>query len=111
VKKPPTTQRRELTQACQRHGWDIVQVFEGAVVRGRDARTAFNATCKAVEQRELDIVAAWSVDRRPAAATHHLDDLPRVPNKAVRFGEVEAIDESRGDREGGQGILSKIPRD
>jgi hypothetical protein len=45
MSKPPTTQRRELTQACQRHGWDIVQVFVDANVsdaKGRDARTAFN---------------------------------------------------------------------
>jgi len=58
--------RRELTEACQKHGWDIVQVFEGAGVRGtkgRDARPAFNALCKAVARREADIVAAWSVDR------------------------------------------------
>jgi Resolvase, N terminal domain len=66
VSKPPTTQRREVTQSCQRHGWDIVQVFEDAGVtgaKGRGARPAFNAMCKAVARRELDIVAAWSVDR------------------------------------------------
>ena len=60
--------RRELTEACQKHGWDIVQVFEGAGVRGtkgRDARPAFSALCKAVARREVDIVEAWSVERGP----------------------------------------------
>ena len=59
-------QRRELRQVAERHGWDVVSVFEDAGVsgsKGRDERPGFDALMKAVARREIDMVAAWSVDR------------------------------------------------
>src|SRR5579872_1685101 len=59
-------QRRELEAAAERHGWSVVAVFadEGiSGTKGRDKRPAFDALCKAVSRREIDMVAAWSVDR------------------------------------------------
>jgi DNA invertase Pin-like site-specific DNA recombinase len=59
-------QRRELTLAAERHQWTVAQVFEDAGIsgaKGRDKRPAFDALCKAVARREIDLVAAWSVDR------------------------------------------------
>jgi DNA invertase Pin-like site-specific DNA recombinase len=59
-------QRCELEQACLRHGWDIVKVFEDAGIsgaKGKDQRPAFAALAKAIARREIDLVAAWSVDR------------------------------------------------
>lgn len=59
-------QRRELEVVAQRAGWDVVQVFEDAGVsgaKGREKRPAYDALLKAVVRREVDLVAAWSVDR------------------------------------------------
>jgi DNA invertase Pin-like site-specific DNA recombinase len=59
-------QLRVLTEVAQRSGWEIVQVFEDAGVsgaKGRDQRPGFNALHKAIARRDVDIVAAWSVDR------------------------------------------------
>jgi DNA invertase Pin-like site-specific DNA recombinase len=59
-------QRRELEQACQRHGWTNAAVYEDAGIsgaKGKDARPAFAALAKAIARREFDLVAAWSVDR------------------------------------------------
>ena len=59
-------QRRELEQVAVRAGWEVVQVFEDAGVSGakrRDQRPAYDALLKAVARREVDLVAAWSVDR------------------------------------------------
>jgi len=66
--KEQTTQnqRRELEVVAERAGWDVVQVFEDAGVsgaKGREKRPAFDALLKAVARREVDLVAAWSVDR------------------------------------------------
>ena len=61
-----SNQRRELEQVAVRHGWHVVEVFaDGGVsgAKGRDKRPAFNALCKAIMRRDIDIVAAWSVDR------------------------------------------------
>lgn len=59
-------QRRELEVVAERAGWDLVQVFEDAGVsgaKGREKRPAYDALLKAVARREVDLVAAWSVDR------------------------------------------------
>lgn len=59
-------QRRELEAVAQRAGWEIVAVFEDAGVsgaKGRDKRPGYDAMLKAVTRREVDMVAAWSVDR------------------------------------------------
>jgi DNA invertase Pin-like site-specific DNA recombinase len=59
-------QRRELEAVAQRAGWEIVQVFEDKGIsgtKGRDQRPAYDAMLKAVTRREVDMVAAWSVDR------------------------------------------------
>jgi DNA invertase Pin-like site-specific DNA recombinase len=55
-----------LNQVAERSGWTIVQTFadEGiSGAKGRDKRPGFDALLKAVARREVDIVAAWSVDR------------------------------------------------
>ena len=59
-------QRRELEQVAERAGWQVVGVFEDAGIsgaKGRDKRPAFDRLLKAVGQRKVDLVAAWSVDR------------------------------------------------
>ncbi len=59
-------QLRELRQAARRHGWQIVETFRDDGIsgaKGRNGRPGFNALCAAVGRREIDMVAAWSVDR------------------------------------------------
>lgn len=59
-------QRRELEAVAEVAGWQVVTVFEDAGIsgaKGRDKRPGFDAMLKAVTRREVDMVAAWSVDR------------------------------------------------
>jgi DNA invertase Pin-like site-specific DNA recombinase len=59
-------QRRELTEVADRHGWRIVAEFADEGVsgaKGRDKRPGFDRLMKATTRREIDLVAAWSVDR------------------------------------------------
>ena len=63
-----TTQNqiRELRAVAERHGWAIVAVFDDAGVSGslaREDRPAMKALLRVVARREVDMVAAWSVDR------------------------------------------------
>ena len=49
-----------------RSGWTIVKVFEDGRIsgaKGRDQRPGFDALINAVTRREIDMVAAWAVDR------------------------------------------------
>lgn len=55
-----------LKEVAERSGWSIVHVFtdEGiSGAKGRDQRPGLDAMMKAVARREVDLVAAWSVDR------------------------------------------------
>ncbi len=59
-------QLRILTEVAERSGWTIVRVYEDQGIsgaKGRDQRPGFNALLKAIHRREVDIVAAYAVDR------------------------------------------------
>ena len=71
-------QRRELRAAAERHGWELVGVFEDAGIsgaKGRHDRPGLDALLKGVARREFDMVAAWSVDRLGRSLTNLLDVL------------------------------------
>lgn len=56
----------ELCQVANRHGWEIAQTYADEGVsgtKGREGRPEFDKLLKAIARREVDMVAAWSVDR------------------------------------------------
>ena len=66
-------QIRELMETAQRHQWEVVEIFKDEGIsgaKGRDRRPAFDALCRAVTRREIDMVAAWSVDRLGRSLQH-----------------------------------------
>src|SRR5215471_16066022 len=59
-------QIRELQDVAQRHGWVIINIFDDNGISGsvpREQRPAMKALLRAVVRREIDMVAAWAVDR------------------------------------------------
>ena len=81
-----TNQRRELRAVSKRHGWSVVQVFEDAGIsgaKGREDRPALDALLKSIARREVDLVAAWSVDRLGRSLTDLLDFLRELHAKGV----------------------------
>jgi DNA invertase Pin-like site-specific DNA recombinase len=59
-------QRRILQEVAERSGWTVVEVFEDQGIsgaKGRDKRPGYDALLKAVNRREVDMVAAFAVDR------------------------------------------------
>src|SRR5438034_10573030 len=59
-------QRRELEAVAERSGWEVVKVYQDAGIsgaKGRDKRPGLDAMMKAVNAKEFDMVASWSVDR------------------------------------------------
>jgi DNA invertase Pin-like site-specific DNA recombinase len=51
---------------AERHGWIVSDVFGDAGISGgiaREDRPAMKRLLRAVARREVDMVAAWSVDR------------------------------------------------
>jgi DNA invertase Pin-like site-specific DNA recombinase len=79
-------QRRQLQSVAKRHGWSVVQVFEDTGIsgaKGRKDRPALDALLQAVARREVDMVAAWSVDRLGRSLTDLLDFLRELHAKEV----------------------------
>ena len=79
-------QRRELKATAERHGWQVANVFEDDGIsgaKGRDQRPGLEALMKAVARREVDMVAAWSVDRLGRSLTDLLDILKELHAKGV----------------------------
>lgn len=79
-------QRRELTSVAERNGWTVIRVFEDAGIsgsKGRDRRPGLDALMKSVHRREIDLVAAWSVDRLGRSLPDLLDLLKDMHAKGV----------------------------
>jgi DNA invertase Pin-like site-specific DNA recombinase len=79
-------QRRELHAVAERHGWHIVATYEDAGVsgaKGRDECLGFDQLMTAVARREIDMVAAWSVDRLGRSLTDLLTFLTDLHAKGV----------------------------
>jgi DNA invertase Pin-like site-specific DNA recombinase len=84
--KDTENQRRELEAVADRSGWKIVKVYEDAGIsgaKGRDQRPGLDAMMKAVNAKEFDMVATWSVDRLGRSLTDLLGILQGLHDKGV----------------------------
>jgi DNA invertase Pin-like site-specific DNA recombinase len=85
-KQETSNQRRELEAVARRSGWQVVKVYEDAGIsgaKGRDQRPGLDALLKAVNTREFDMVATWSVDRLGRSLTDLLSILQCLRDKDV----------------------------
>jgi DNA invertase Pin-like site-specific DNA recombinase len=85
-KQDTENQRRELQAVADRSGWKIVKVYEDAGIsgaKGRDQRPGLDAMMKAVNAKEFDMIATWSVDRLGRSLTDLLGILQGLHEKGV----------------------------
>jgi DNA invertase Pin-like site-specific DNA recombinase len=91
-------QYRELCAVAERHGWEVVASYEDAGIsggKGREERPGFDALMLAVARREIDMVAAWSVDRLGRSLMDLLAFLRELHAKGVDlFLHQQGIDTS-----------------
>ncbi len=79
-------QLRELQAVAKRHGWKVVATYTDNAVsgsKGRNERPGFADLHKAVAQRRVDLVAAWSVDRLGRSLQHLVAFLGELHAKGV----------------------------
>ena len=79
-------QIHELRATAERHGWAVVAVFHDQGVSGslaRERRPAMKALLRAVTRREVDMVAAWAVDRLGRSLVDLLGFLGELHAKQV----------------------------
>src|SRR5919205_753158 len=80
-------QLRDLRAVAERLGWEVVEEFVDQGIsgaKGRDKRPALDSMLKAVIRGEVEVVAAWSVDRLGRS----LQDLVGVLSE-IREREVD----------------------
>src|SRR6201991_1108302 len=85
-KQETSNQRRELEAVAARSGWEIVKIYEDAGIsgaKGRDKRPGLDAMMKAVNAKEFEMIAAWSVDRLGRSLTDLLGILQGLHDKGV----------------------------
>jgi DNA invertase Pin-like site-specific DNA recombinase len=85
-KQETGNQRRELEAVAKRSGWKIVKVYEDAGIsgaKGREGRPGLDALLKAVNAKEFELVATWSVDRLGRSLTDLLSILQCLRDKGV----------------------------
>jgi DNA invertase Pin-like site-specific DNA recombinase len=81
-----TNQLLELEAAALRHGWEIVTVFRDEGVTGSKPlyqRSAGKQLQRAIMRREIDLVAAWSVDRLGRSLQDLLGMLSELEAKGI----------------------------
>jgi DNA invertase Pin-like site-specific DNA recombinase len=79
-------QRTALLDAAKRHGWIVIAEYadEGiSGATGRAKRPGLDKLLRAVARREVDIVAAWSVDRLGRSLRDLLETLGEIHAKHV----------------------------
>lgn len=79
-------QERELQAVAERHGWQVVTVYRDRGIsgsKGRDQRPGLDRLMQAVARREIDMLAAWSVDRLGRSLTDLLSVLQELHAKGV----------------------------
>jgi DNA invertase Pin-like site-specific DNA recombinase len=79
-------------------GWKVIKVYEDAGIsgaKGRDQRPGLDAMMKAVNAKEFDMVATWSVDRLGRSLTELLGILQGLHEKGVGlFLHQQGLDSS-----------------
>ena len=77
-------QLRELEAVAERHGWAVADVFRDAGVSGATAdRPGYRRLKQAVARKEIDLIAAWSVDRLGRSLQELVGLLGELRAKAV----------------------------
>lgn len=91
-------QLRVLNEVAERAGWNVVAVFEDAGIsgaKGRDKRPGYDALLKAISRREIEIAAAWSVDRLGRSLPDLVAFLSDIQNRGCDlYLHQQAVDTS-----------------
>ena len=87
-----------LREIAERHDWKVVATFTDKGIsgaKGRDKRPGFDALCKAINRRECNMVAAWSIDRLGRSLSGLVKFLEEMDAKHVDlYLDQQSIDTS-----------------
>jgi len=85
-KQTTKNQLRELEEVIQRHGWELVKVYQDKGIsgaKGRTERPQFDALLKDATRKQFDIVLSWSVDRLGRSLQDLIGFLNELHSKSI----------------------------
>jgi DNA invertase Pin-like site-specific DNA recombinase len=92
----PEMQTRELSEFCERRGWEIVdQYVDIGVSGGKDSRPELDRMMRDARRRRFDVVAVSKFDRFARSTSHLLKALDEFKALGIDFVSLtESIDTS-----------------
>src|SRR5271169_2881101 len=92
----PTMQTRELTEYCQRRGWEVFDIYVDNGVSGRkDSRPALNRLMADAHARRFDVIICWRFDRFSRSVSHLCRALETFNALDIQFVSLcEQVDTS-----------------
>ena len=92
----PAMQTRELTEYCQRRGWEVFdQYVDNGVSGKKDSRPALNRLMADAHARRFDVVACWRFDRFSRSVSHLCRALETFSALDIQFVSLcEQVDTS-----------------
>jgi predicted site-specific integrase-resolvase len=82
----PEMQTRELTEYCQRRGWEVFDLYVDNGVSGKkDSRPQLNRLMQAAHERQFDVVVVWRFDRFTRSVSHLLRALETFNALGIQF--------------------------
>src|ERR1700730_3781389 len=88
----PAMQTRELTDYCQRRGWEIYGSYVDNGVSGKkDSRPALNRLMEDAHARRFDVVVCWRFDRFSRSVSHLCRALETF--RAIRIDCVSVMEQ------------------
>lgn len=92
----PAMQTRELTDYCQRRGWEVFDCYVDSGVSGRkDVRPALNRLMGDAHARRFDVVVCWRFDRFSRSVSHLCRALETFNALGIQFVSLcEQVDTS-----------------
>jgi DNA invertase Pin-like site-specific DNA recombinase len=92
----PAMQTRELTEYCQRRGWEVFdQYVDNGVSGKKDSRPALNRLMADAHARRFDVVVCWRFDRFSRSVSHLCRALETFNALDIQFVSLcEQVDTS-----------------
>jgi DNA invertase Pin-like site-specific DNA recombinase len=92
----PAVQTRELTEYCERRGWQVFDLYVDNGVSGRkDSRPALNRLMGDAHARRFDVVVCWRFDRFSRSVSHLCRALETFNALDIQFVSLcEQVDTS-----------------
>jgi DNA invertase Pin-like site-specific DNA recombinase len=82
----PSMQTRELSEYCQRQGWQIFDLYVDNGVSGKkDSRPQLNRMMQDAHNRRFDVVVVWRFDRFARSVSHLLRALETFNALGIDF--------------------------